>query len=127
MESNMAEVKQRHGCLTTWLVLMIIANSLTALIYLLDKNAIKPNLHAPAWSRLALAVIGMANLVFSIALLRWKKWGFFGIVGTSILTLFVNLRNGVNPGFAVFGLTGVVMLYTLLQIGKDRKGWTQLE
>ncbi len=29
----MATQKQRHGCLTTWLILMIIANSMTTLMY----------------------------------------------------------------------------------------------
>jgi hypothetical protein len=125
----MAETKQRHGCLTAWLVLMIISNSLTALIYLFAGGTIKSNLpNAPAWTLPILALASIANVVFSVALFRWKKWGFFGFVATSILAMIINLKLGMHVGLLLVGLLGVVTLYAVLQIGKDKeKGWTQLE
>ena len=124
----MTEAKQRHGCLTAWLILMIIANSLTALIYLFASGLIMRNLpHAPAWTAPMLAVIGMANVVFSIALFQWKRWGFFGFLATGILTFVINLMIGLGIVQSVLGLLGIVLLYAVLQIGGEKKGWTQLE
>ncbi len=124
----MAEAKTRHGCLTAWLVLMIIANSATAVIYLIDSAAIKSNLPiAPAWTLPTLAVASLANVVFAVALFYWKKWAFFGFVGTSIIALVINLTIGQNIAHLLLGVLGVVTLYAVLQIGKEKRGWTQLE
>jgi mannose/fructose/N-acetylgalactosamine-specific phosphotransferase system component IIC len=128
MESNMAEAKQRHGCLTTWLILMIIGNALTALAYLLASSTIKSNLpNAPAWTVPTLTVASLANVVFSVALFQWKKWGFFGFVGTSVLVFVINLKIRQSIGGVLLGVLGVGMLYAVLQIGNEKKGWTQLE
>jgi hypothetical protein len=124
----MNEGKQRHGCLTTWLVLMIIANSLTAVMYLFASDAIRKNLpNAPVWVFPILAVGGIFNVVCAIALFRWKKWGFFGFVATTILAFIFNLMIGLNIVQVILGLVGLAIMYWVLQIGKEKKGWTQLE
>ena len=33
-------IKQRHGCVTTWLILMIVLNSFTALLYIFGSDSI---------------------------------------------------------------------------------------
>jgi hypothetical protein len=120
--------KQRHGCLTAWLVLMIIANSGTALVYLLGSAAIKQNLpNAPGWAFPVLAVLGILNVACAVALLQWKKWGFFGFIASALAAFGVNLAIGLNIVQACFGLVGVAVLYAVLQIGNENKGWPQLE
>lgn len=124
----MNEGKQRHGCLTAWLILMIIVNAATALFYLLGSAAIKQNFpSAPVWTFPVLAVVGIANVVCAVALFQWKKWGFFGFIATSIIAFVVNLTVGVNIVQASIGLVGVALLYGVLQIGKERNGWLQLD
>ncbi len=124
----MSEGKQRHGCFTAWLVLMIVVNSLTALMFLFGSAAIRQNLpNAPAWTFPVLAVGCIINVVCSIALFQWKKWGFFGCIASSILAFVVNLAIGLNIIQALLGLFGVAILYGVLQIGKEKKGWNQLE
>ena len=123
-EKQMSEQKQRHGCLTAWLVLMIIANSATALRYLLGSQAIKQAFPAaPGWAFPVLAVIGIFNLVCAIALFKWKKWGFWGFLVFSIVALNVNLSIGLGIGPSLFGLLGIVLLYAVLHIGKEKKGY----
>ena len=120
--------KTRHGCVTAWLVLMIVANSLTAVVNLASEEAIRKTLpDMPSWALPVLASCAALNVVFAIALFAWKKWGFYGFVGTSIVALIVNLRSGVGIIPALFGLLGVVILYAVLQIGGARKAWPQLE
>jgi hypothetical protein len=124
----MTAAKERHGCLTAWLVLMIVGNSMTALTYTFASGTIQKSLpNAPSWAFAVLIVASLVNLACSIALLQWKKWGFFGFIGTTAVALIINLIIGVSPVQAMLGLLGVGILYGVLQIGGEKKGWTQLE
>lgn len=127
-ETTVLQEKERHGCLTAYLVLAIIANSATALIYLFGAAAIKrgaPNM--PDWAFPVLIVLVLFNLACAIALLRWKKWGFWGLVGSAVVTLGVNLAIGLGLSSAIVGVLGVILLYGVLHLGKDNKGWPQLD
>jgi hypothetical protein len=120
-------LKERHGCLTAYLILMLIANSATALLYLFSSEAIrKQNPNMPDWAFPVLIAIGIINLVFAFALFQWKKWGFWGFVCTAVVVFFINIAIGINPVSALGGLLGIPMLFFVLQIGKEKKGWTQL-
>jgi hypothetical protein len=122
------EEKQRHGCLTAWLVLMIIANSATALIYLFASGTIRQTFpDAPAGIFPLLAILGIFNVVCSIALFKWKKWGFYGFMVSSIVALIINLIIGLNIAQSLGGLIGVAILYGVLKIGKERAAWPRLE
>ena len=121
-------LKRRHGCLTVYLVFMIIANSATALMYLVGAEDIRREMpEISQWSFPVLIVGAILNLVFAIALLRWKEWGFWGFVATSVVIFLVNLSLGFSFGRALVGLLGVAILYGVLHIGKERKGWSQLD
>jgi len=124
----MSEGKQRHGCLTTFLVLGIIANALASLGNLFGGAMIRQSFpDVPAWALPVLAVGGIFNIVCIIALFQWKKWGFYGAVASYIVAFFVNLVVGLNIVQALLGLVGIALLYGVLQIGGDKKGWAQLE
>jgi len=113
----MADAKQRHWCLTAWLILMIIANSMIVLSRLMTMT-IK--------SSIALSFFAIANVVFLVALFQWKKWGFLGYVGTNILIMVSGLMTGWHIGRFLLQVLWVLILYALLQIGKEKRGWTQL-
>ncbi len=127
-DPTLLQKKERHGCLTAYLVLAIIANSATALLYLFGAEAIKRSTPTvPDWAFPVLIVLVLFNLVCAIALFRWKKWGFGGLVASAVVTLGVNLTIGLGVSSAIVGLSGVLLLYGVLHIGKDNKGWPQLE
>jgi hypothetical protein len=120
--------KTRHGCLTAWLILMIVLNSATALFYLLGTETMQQAFPtAPRALFFLLALLGVFNLVCAIALFRWKKWGFWAFCGSSVLALLVNLSLGLGIRSTVLGLLGFIILYGVLHIGKENKGWPQLE
>ena len=124
--SQSTSLKQRHGCLTAYLVLMIIASSAMALIYLVGAEAIRQNVpNVPDWAFPVLTLGEIINLVCAVALFRWKKWGFWGFIGSAAIVFFVTLS--IAPGSELGGLLGVAILYGVLHIGKERKGWSQLE
>ena len=122
-------MKQRHGCLTAWLILMLIANSATALVYLFSADTLRRNLpHTPpSWLFPVLIVFALFNIVCAIALFQWKKWGFWGFLLSSIVAVFANISAGLGIGPALLGLIGIAILYGVLHIGNENKGWPQLE
>jgi hypothetical protein len=130
INENQNVTKQRHGCVTAWLVLMIIANSLTAIIYLFASEMITKNLSMDISNSMImlLGILGIANVVFSIMLFQWKKLGFWGFIITSIGALIVNLSIGLGIVQSLFGLAGIAILYGVLQIKKDNiPAWENLE
>lgn len=120
--------KDRHGCLTTYLVFMIIVNSGLSLLYLLGSEWLRkngPNL--PDWAFWVLAVAGLFNVLCAVALLKWKRWGFWGFIASAIVASVVNISIGLGVSSIFAGAFAVAVLYGVLQIGKENKGWPQLE
>lgn len=123
----MSDEKKRHGCLTAWLILMIIANAATAFLYFTGGALVAAAVPSGNSALiLVLGVIGLANVAFAIALFMWKKWAFWGFCGCSVITMIINIILGLGIGQSVGGLLGAAILYGVLQIGGDNKGWDQL-
>ena len=121
--------KERHGCVTTYLILMIIANSFAALLYLLASERIAQNLpgDASTITIILLGLIGVANVIFSVMLLQWKKIGFWGFVVSSILALIINISLKIGMG-SLIGLLGLIILYAVLQISRNNvSAWDNME
>lgn len=122
--------KQRHGCVTAWLILMIIGNSLTAILYLFAGDLIAQNFPGGISKSMLilLAILGVGNVIFSILLFKWMKIGFWGFLATSIAVVVINLSIGLGILQSLFGLIGIAVLYGLLQMKKDNvSAWTNLE
>jgi len=124
------EQKQRHGCLTAWLILMMIGNALSALIYF----AINPKLLEPQGiimtkeQMILLACLGIINLSFAVGLWFWKKWAFYGFAVSGFLMFLTNLNMGTDIVSASLGLVGVLLLFSVLQMKKGKtSGWENLE
>ena len=132
------EDKKRHGCLSVYLILIILGSSFTTLGNFsgLLLNAVPEAVNAvpdvpapvfPSWVYLVLGIFGLINIVSAFAIFKWKKWGFWLFTLTAFLTLCLNFYAGVGIIPSLIGLTGVVILYGVLHIGGDKNGWTQLD
>jgi hypothetical protein len=121
--------KQRHGCVTAWLALMILINSLTSLLYLFFGDKVMEM--APQVSQsllMLLAFLTLSNVFFAVMLLRWKKLGFWGFAITSAAAFILNLMIGMGILQSVLGMTGLLILYAILQIKQnDTSTWENLE
>ena len=109
--------------LTAMLVLWLITNSALGLYYLfVALTAYTPLTPGLLW--MILRLIG--NVVFLIAIWKWKKWGVYGILGMGFLGVLIVLLAGGNPGAFIGSLIGMVIvagiLYLLL-----RKVWNQMD
>jgi hypothetical protein len=110
------EHKQRGGCLTAFLVLMFIANPITALFYLFGTEILHKGLpNAPEWMFPVLAVLASAQLVCAIGMWTWRKWGVYGSFTLAALGFVINLAMGINPMQAFMGLGGPIILAVLIK------------
>jgi len=99
------------------------------LLFLLPKNLYFPYVTSlSAWVLWVFIGNELLSLVFIIALFKWRKWGFWGLCATSIVVFIVNIISK-NSGIAywVLGLSSVILLFAILNIGKENKGWRQLD
>ena len=122
--------KHRHGCVTAWLILMLVANSITALFYLFGSEWLASKLPGdqPPGMFMLLAGIGVVNVILSFMLWNWKKWGFYGFAISGVVTVFINISLELGVGQSLFGLIGIGILYGILQIKERGKtAWENLE
>ncbi|MEM9194916.1 MAG: hypothetical protein AAGF12_37400 [Myxococcota bacterium] len=126
-ESDSERPPERHGCVTAWLVFMIVSNVLISIAYILAKEFFLETLPGiDPWMLYALAVIGLVNVACAGALLHWKKWGFYGFVVTTVVVFGINLAGGLAQQ-AIGGPIGVLVLWVVLQIkAGDVKAWDHL-
>jgi hypothetical protein len=113
--------RERGGCLTAWIVVVAIANAVTAFQYITGGNQLAQAIPgASGGVFILLAVLALVNVAAAVALWYWKRLGFYAFIGTSIAALVINLALGVPPLLSLVGLVGVGLLWYLL---KDR--WEQ--
>jgi hypothetical protein len=106
----------RGGCLTAFLVMMMVANSLSAMGYFFMRDMIRSQPpHPSAAMILVLGLASVANIAFTVAVWRWKKWGVYGFLGISILAFIANLQMGVAVFQLAFGLVGPIILFLLVR------------
>jgi hypothetical protein len=101
--------------------------------------------NAPGWFFPAVTILAALNIVWAIALLRWKKWAFYALLLTSgvmcglhvILYRALPAHVSADPSevdphqvVMVSGSTiagAVVILFVLLIVGGPRSTWRQLD
>ncbi len=124
--------KKRHGCLTALLVFIIVINLFAAFFTWLGAGVLAEFLeNEPAtWVTWFNVIISLLVVVFAIAIFIWKKWGFWGLVAIQIINIVVSAVSG-NVFSVVSSIIGALIaigiLYGVLQIGNEDKGWPQLE
>ena len=113
---NVNTSKQRHVFVSAWLIFLIIGSSLSVIISLL------------LIGHIVIGLLSAANVVFLVMLYQWKKIGFWGFVGTSIVTFIILLSTGSGIGQFLFGLVSIAILYGVLQIKRNNvTAWENLE
>jgi hypothetical protein len=119
---------RRHGCLTAYLVFMLIVNTLTSLAYFsMGNKLLNYYPSAPSGTAYVFAVGSLINVGIVLFLFWWNKWAFYAFCVMAVLIFGVNLYIGISPVGALFGLIGPVILYGVFQIGGERKGWNYLK
>lgn len=130
--------KRRHGFVTVWLVLMIITNSVMAIIYIWDCVVAEDwaswasllggqYVGTPWWVFLILFIAAAINARCAAALLDWRKWGFYGIAAVTLVDIIANVAAGGGFLLVIIQLAYLAIFFGILHIGKEEKVWPQLE
>ncbi len=122
--------KQRHGCVTAWLIFMIVASAISALTYLFARGLISEMMPGTGDSPLfiLLGFVAILNVIFAIMIFQWKRIGFYGFIVTGVIAFVINLIMGIGVGQSVMGLVGIGILYAILQIEQEgESAWKQLD
>ena len=115
----------RHGCVTAWLIFMLIANSIVTLIYVFKANMFT---NISSMQLLLLIIAGLFNIIFAVMLLQWKKFAFYGFAITAAIVFTTNISIGFSITKSLLGLIGFGVLYSVLQIKeKGISAWDQLK
>jgi hypothetical protein len=73
MSNSKQTHKERGGCLTAWLVLIILQSIVyTGLILYLRQQQ---HASSPAWVWISLFLLSIVDIVAMIGVWNWKKWG----------------------------------------------------
>jgi hypothetical protein len=90
--------------------------------------------NAPVWFLPVLTIGAALNIIWCIALLRWKKWAFYALLLTSLgmsgLHLVLHQTLAADRSVVVGAVTivgAVAVLFVLLILGGPRSTWRQLD
>ncbi len=122
-------VPRRHLFLTIWLSFIVIVNLIAAGMYFLMHDKITAALPTlPVWYTIVFGLFCILNVIYAIALFKWKKWGFYGFcilaIISSVLDVYFKV-SGIIPAIIV-PIISILMLYWALNVGKENKAWTKL-
>lgn len=107
---------KRGGCLTAFLVLMIILNALSSVIYLLSGTILSDVLElSQGWLIPMMGILGVLNIVFASGILSWKRWGVYGLCTTGIIIFVLNLLSGISIVQSLLGFVGIIIMLILVR------------
>lgn len=120
-------LKQRNGCITAWLWLVIIANLLTTVFYV--ATMFEANTSGIAIGFGICAILCIVNVLGAILLMRWNKTGFYIFVVSSIINALTNiLVLNVSSVVAISCIIAIIIWWAILQAKKDGVStWEQLD
>lgn len=123
----MNEIKQRHGCINVWLWLVIISNLCLSIYYVITMFECQSTYQVIGSG--LMAIFGVCNVLGSILLFRWNKYGFYLFILVAILTAIVNvllLGKGLLLGLQFVCV--ILIWFGILQIRKNGfSAWSLME
>lgn len=122
--------KHRHGCLTAWLIYLIIAYSFSTFFYFFKTDEMSKIAQYQISEDMMLihSSLGLLGIIFSIMLFRWLKLGFWGILSISVILFVLQLLNSNRIMSPIFIVICLIILFSLLQLKKANvSGWNNLE
>ena len=122
------DLKQRHGCVTFWLWLVLLVNAGSVLMQVVNLFDPSESVY-PVWTVVLLVLLASCNVVASLLLMRWRKLGFYLFVASALAELVVGLLLlDYHPVESVTSLASIAIWWAVLQIRYDgRSAWSQME
>lgn len=126
-KNDIENSKKRNVIVTILLSLFLIADFYT-LKTILDSDPSNDLIDLAEKLNYCYVVFTILDLFFTFYIFKWKKWAFWGTLTISVLIFLFNLYLGVGIITSLFGLSGVILLFALLQLKCENvSGWKNLE
>ncbi len=114
--------RKRGTVLTVWLVFLILANAVGAIrSVLLILSITTVPFSVPLWESYESIVVSVLIVVSLVAMLMWRKGGFYMFSAILVFGFAVNLIAGTGV-FSFIGLIEIAITYLLL-----RSSWSLFE
>lgn len=124
------QARKRAGFTTFYLWFGLIVNTIIGLAYFATIFTRKGlwTAYDPMYTRVYGFVASAILVLGYLLLMRWKKSGFYVLIGMAAVTLMMNLFSGETISFATFfPIISALILYAVLQIRKNGIScWEQL-
>ena len=106
------EQKKRGFWLTAFLILMFIANPLTAFMYFSAPDLIvSTQPKATIGIVYALGVMSVINFAIAVGIWSWKKCAVYGMYASVAIAFAINIYLGIGIVGALFGLLGGLLIF----------------
>ena len=106
------EQKKRGFWLTAFLILMFIANPLTAFTYFSAPDLIvSTQPKATVGIVYALGVMCVINFAIAVGIWSWKKYAVYGMYASVAIAFVINIYLGIGIVGALFGLLGGLLIF----------------
>ncbi len=118
---------KRPRFLTFWLYFMMIINLGVGLMYFGNPQGILQAVPKMSIGIIySLGVGCLLNVIFAVAILKYKKWGFWGYCGVGACAFAINLTT-LGLVTALQGLIGLLILAGLLYGNGKNNTWQRLK
>jgi hypothetical protein len=81
----------------------------------------------PDWWFWETAARCVFNAICAVALFRWKKWGFYGLLASGLAGRAGDIALGANLIVIASGFCSLFVLYVILQVEAKKSRWPQPE
>lgn len=111
-DGTQPELKKRGFWLTAFLILMFIANPLTAFMYFSAPDLlVSTQPKATVGIVYFLGVMSVINFAIAVGIWCWKKWAVYGMYASVAVAFVINIYLGIGIVGALSGLLGGVIVF----------------
>ena len=104
--------KKRGFWLTAFLILMFIANPLSAITYFSSPDAVAAAVPGASIGIIyLLGTLSLVNVALAIGIWNWKVWGIYGFYGIVVVAFVINMAMGLGIGQSLLGVIGGVIIF----------------
>lgn len=108
--------KKRGFWLTAFLILMLIANPISALTYFTAPQLIRAAYPDATTGLISLlGLLCLVNVLLAVLIFAWKKAGVYGFYAVTVLALILNVFIGAGILGMIGGLLGAAVIYATTQ------------
>jgi hypothetical protein len=110
-----------------WLWFMVAANLLSCLALMAAFSGYAPASRTPVPTQIYALLASATQIACIFAILKWQRWGWWGLLVVGLITFGVNYSAGRNLVICLLGLLGVGLTYLALRGGRELAVWPRLQ